>query len=102
MVDRYGLRVDFLIGVFSQWLMNLIKWAATASPLLTPHQAYYIMMLGQVIGGIGQPLIFNMVRSFDIRRQKSLFGMLFRETVHSAGSTGNETQLTAPPVDEHR
>lgn len=66
-MDRYGLRFDFLIGVFTQWLMNLIKWAATASPYLTPHQAYFIMMVGQVLGGLGQPLIFNMVRARERR-----------------------------------
>lgn len=65
-IDRFGLRVTILCGMASQLLMNVIKTSAVASPLLSPHGAYWVMMVGQIIGGAGQPLILNVITRFTM------------------------------------
>ena len=59
-VNSHGPRANFLAGVASQLLSVFIKWAACASTL-EPHAAYAVLMLGQAVGGLGQPLIFNVI-----------------------------------------
>ena len=53
------MRVNICAGITSQFVMSLIKWGAVAAPSLTPHGAYAWTMVGQLIGGVGQPLILN-------------------------------------------
>ena len=58
--ERCGLRVTLLVGASSQTLMCLLKWVGVAL-CPSPHGAYALLLVGQVVGGLGQPLLLNVV-----------------------------------------
>ena len=58
--ERLGLRFTLLLGSALQLLMCSLKWAGVAlAP--SPHAAYGLLLCGQLIGGLGQPLVLNTV-----------------------------------------
>lgn len=65
-IDRWGLRAVLLWGIASQVAMNVIKTFACAAPFLSPRGAYAVLMVGQVLGGTGQPLILNVITRFTM------------------------------------
>jgi hypothetical protein len=58
--ERYGLRANLLTGASLQCGMSVMKWAGVAL-CRSPHGAYALLLGGQVMGGLGQPLILNVV-----------------------------------------
>jgi MFS family permease len=58
--ERYGLRANLLTGASLQCGMSVLKWAGVAL-CSSPHGAYALLLGGQVMGGLGQPLILNVV-----------------------------------------
>ena len=57
---RHGLRATLLTGAALQTAMCALKWAGVAL-VPHPHGAYALLLLGQLLGGLGQPLILNVV-----------------------------------------
>ena len=58
--ERHGLRVNLLLGCALQTAMCAFKWAGVALPT-SPHAAYGLLLCGQLLGGLGQPLLLNTV-----------------------------------------
>jgi len=58
--ERYGLRVTLLLGATCQTAMCLLKWVGVAL-VTSPHGAYALVLAGQLVGGLGQPLVLNTV-----------------------------------------
>jgi FLVCR family MFS transporter 7 len=58
--ERHGLRVTLLLGACMQTGMSLFKWIGVAL-CPAPHGAFALLLVGQVLGGLGQPLILNVV-----------------------------------------
>lgn len=58
LMERYGLRVCLITGA----AMNLVScWIRYASVFVSdPHGAFGVLMLGQCIGGIAQPIFTNL------------------------------------------
>lgn len=57
---RHGLRATLLTGAALQCAMCALKWAGVAL-CAAPHGAYALLLAGQLLGGLGQPLILNVV-----------------------------------------
>ena len=57
---RHGLRATLLTGAALQTAMCALKWAGVAL-CAAPHGAYALLLAGQLLGGLGQPLILNVV-----------------------------------------
>jgi hypothetical protein len=57
---RHGLRANLLLGAALQTAMSALKWAGVEL-CADPHGAYALLLAGQVLGGLGQPLILNVV-----------------------------------------
>ena len=57
---RHGLRATLLTGAALQTAMCALKWAGVAL-CAQPHGAYALLLAGQLLGGLGQPLILNVV-----------------------------------------
>ena len=58
--ERYGLRVNLLLGACLQTAMSVLKWTGVAL-CPAPHGAYALLLTGQVLGGLGQPLVLNVI-----------------------------------------
>ena len=58
--ERHGLRATLLLGSSLQLVMCFFKWAAVdLAP--SPHGGYALLLAGQLLGGLGQPLVLNTV-----------------------------------------
>jgi len=57
-IDRYGLRVCLIVGA----ALNMVSaWVRYASAFIAdPHAAFAVLMLGQALGGIAQPIFTNL------------------------------------------
>ncbi len=58
--ERHGLRATLLAGAAAQTGMCLLKWSGVAL-CPSPHGAYALLLAGQLLGGLGQPLVLNVV-----------------------------------------
>jgi len=57
---RHGLRTTLGVGCATQAACCLLKWAGVS--LCTSREAAYaLLLLGQVVGGLGQPCVLNVV-----------------------------------------
>lgn len=57
LMEGYGLRTTLLVGIALDALGCGAKWAGVAAT--TGQQAYAVVLFGQILGGMGQPLILN-------------------------------------------
>jgi FLVCR family MFS transporter 7 len=58
--ERHGLRATLLLGSSLQLVMCAFK-AAAVDLAPSPHAGYALLLLGQLLGGLGQPLVLNTV-----------------------------------------
>lgn len=59
-LESWGLRAGVLLGAAVQLANNGIKLMATASRL-SPHAAFALFMVGQLVGGMGQAFFLNCI-----------------------------------------
>ena len=59
-MERFGLRSNLGLGCAAQAVCVALKWGGVA--LCASHRAAYALLLvGQLVGGLGQPLLLNVV-----------------------------------------
>lgn len=56
-VEAYGLSRNITIGIVLTFIMTVVKSIGVSLP--NPKWAYLVTLLGQAIGGLGEPLILN-------------------------------------------
>jgi hypothetical protein len=58
--DTYGVHTCLSASATINALALLVRWAALASPLLSPHQAFAINLGVQIAGSSGQAMALNL------------------------------------------
>ena len=81
-MERWGLRHTLVIGAILNAACGLTKWAAAFAP--NPY-AFYLLVGGQVVGALGQPLILNPIT----RLSCDWFGDKERDVATALGTQAN-------------
>jgi MFS family permease len=59
LMERYGMRATLIVGAVLNTLCALVRWLGAAY-ITDPAVSFGVVMLGQIIGGIAQPIFSNL------------------------------------------